>query len=135
MSRGNAEVIVQAVEAVNRQDAEAFVATASTDIEWEDSVFWSEGSRIYRGRAELREWFNHVILEPWESLHCEVTEITEAADDRVFYGLLLTARGKGSGVETQQRFWSVNWFADGKVTRREVFRDRAEALDAAGLEE
>jgi hypothetical protein len=31
-------------------------------------MFWSEPTRIYRGRAELREWLDRV-LEPWESLH------------------------------------------------------------------
>jgi hypothetical protein len=30
-------------------------------------MFWSEPTRIYRGRAELREWLNRV-LEPWDSL-------------------------------------------------------------------
>jgi ketosteroid isomerase-like protein len=85
------------------------------------------------GREELREWFKQV-LEPWESLHIELEDITEAGDDRVFYGLFLTARGKGSGVEAPGlRVWSVVWFADGKATRRQVFRDRPEALEAAGL--
>lgn len=47
-------------------------------------------------------------MEPWESLHCEVEEITAAADDRVFLGVLLTARGRDS-METQLHFWSVCW--------------------------
>jgi ketosteroid isomerase-like protein len=135
MSQENVEVILQAIEAVNQGDVDAFVATASPDIEFEDSAFWSEPARIYRGKAELREWFNQVLLDPWEGLHCEVPEIIEAADDRVIYELVITARGKGSGVETQQRFWSVNWFAEGKTTRRKVFLDREEALEAAGLRE
>jgi hypothetical protein len=72
---------------------------------------------------------------PGKSLQLEVEEITEAADARVLSGALATARGKGSGVETRLRFWYVAWFANGKVTRRRVFRDRAEALEAAGLSE
>jgi ketosteroid isomerase-like protein len=135
MSQENVDVILQEVEAVNRRDADAFVATVSPDVEWEDSIFWSEVARSFRGKAELREWFNQVVNEPWESLHCSVEEITEAGDDRVFLGGLLTARGKDTGVETQQYFWSVAWITDGKVTRRQVFLDRAEALEAAGLRE
>ena len=91
------------------------------------------GTHIYRGRAEVREWFHQVVLEPWESFHVEVEEITEIADDRVFAGGLLTARGKGSGVETEVRGWAVFWIANGKITRREIFLDRDEALEAAGL--
>ena len=135
MSEENLEIALQQVEAVNQQDADAFVATVSPDVEWEDSVFWSEVSRTYRGKAEVREWFNQVVLEPWENLHCGVEEITEAADDLIFFGGLLTARGKDSGVDTELRFWTVNWFADGKVARRKVFLERAEALEAAGLSE
>jgi len=49
--------------------------------------------------------------------------------------MFVTARGKGSGVETQVRGWQVCWFADGMITRRKIFLDRDEALQAAGLRE
>jgi hypothetical protein len=62
-------------------------------------------------------------------------EIIEAGDDRVVVGALLTTRGKGSGVETQVRGWNVVWITNGKTTRRQVFLDRDEALEAAGLGE
>jgi hypothetical protein len=55
---------------------------------------------------------------------------------RVFVGLFLTARGKGSGVEAPGlRLWQVNQFEDGKTARRQVFLERAEVLEAAGLRE
>jgi ketosteroid isomerase-like protein len=135
MSQENVEVVLQAIEALNRRDVDAFLALVSPDVEWEDSVFWSEHARIYTGEAELREWFNQVVLEPWETVHFEVEEITEAGDDRVFFGGCLTTRGKGSGAKTQIRGWAVVWIADSKVTRRQVFLDRNEALEAAGLSE
>jgi hypothetical protein len=65
-------------------------------------MFWSEPTRIYRGRTELREWLSRVF-EPWESLHFEVEEMTEAAHDLVFGGARLTGRGKASGVRTEIR--------------------------------
>ena len=136
MPQENVEALLAAVDAVNRQDPDAFVAYASPDIEWEDSVFWSETARTYRGREQLRDWFREVIIEPWGSLQCEVTESTEAVDDRVFYGLLLTATGKGSGAETEiLQVWAVNWYSNGRITRRRVFLHRDEALEAAGLSE
>lgn len=111
---------------------DAFVALASEDVEWEDSMFWSEPTRIYRGRAELREWLDRV-LEPWDSLHFEVEEMTEAADDLVFGGARLTGRGKGSGVQAEIRGWFVCKVVGGEITRRQVFLDRDEGLEAAGL--
>jgi ketosteroid isomerase-like protein len=134
MSEENVENFLQAVEAFNRKDAEAFVALASPEVEWEDALFWSGVARTYRGRDELREWFNEVE-EAWESIHVEVEEVTEAGDDRAFADLFLTGRGAGSGVETELRVWQVNWFVDGKTARRRVFLERAEALEAAGLSE
>ena len=128
------EVAQQQIDACNRRDVDAFVALVSPNVEWEDSVFWSESARVYRGRAELREWFEK-ILEPWASFHIEVEEITETVDDRVFIGGVLTTRGKGSGVETEVRGWFVLWIANGKITRRQVFLARDEALQAAGLSE
>jgi hypothetical protein len=38
-------------------------------------------------------------------------------------------------VETKVRGWSVVRITNGKVTRRQVFLDRADALEAAGLRE
>lgn len=134
LSQGSEELIHQVVDATNRNDADAFVATLSPDVEWEDSLFWTEGRRTYRGRAEVREWLGRV-QEPWDELQMHVEEITDASDGRLFLGLGLTARGKESGAETQLRFWTVSWIVDGKIARRRSFRERADALKAAGLSE
>ncbi len=134
MSQENVEVALELIEASNRQDVDAWIALISPDVEWEDPAFWSEPTRTYRGRAEVREWYNRVV-EPWGSLHFEVKEVTEAPDNRVFADTVLTTRGEGSGVETQIRLWYVVWVADGKITRQKVFRSRDEALEAAGLRE
>ena len=85
MSEENVEVVRKSIDAVNRGDVDAVVALVSPDVEWEDPVFWSEPARIYRGRGEVREWLNR-LLEPWESFHLEVEEITEATNDRVSVG-------------------------------------------------
>jgi ketosteroid isomerase-like protein len=126
------DIVRRQIEAGNRRDLDEFVALVSEDVEWEDSMFWSEPTRIYRGRAELREWLDRV-LEPWESLHFEVEEMTEAADDLVFGGARLTGRGKGSGVQTEIRGWFLYKVVGGEITRRQVFLDRDEGVEAAGL--
>ena len=135
MSQENVEVVLQNVEASNQQDVEAFVATLSPDVEWEDSMFWSEPARIYRGKAEARAWFEQAVVEAWDSFHIDVEEIADAGADRVFSGGVLSTRGKGSGVKTELRGFLVFWMANGKITRRRALLDRAEALEAAGLSE
>jgi hypothetical protein len=59
--------------------------------------------------------------------------MTEAADDLVFGGARLTGRGKGSGVQTEIRGWFVYKVVGGRIARRQVFLDRDEGLEAAGL--
>ena len=135
MSQENVEVVWRGIEALNRRDVDAFVLTASPDVEWEDSVFGRSMPGSTRGKRNFESGSNQVVVEPWESIHFEVEEITEVGDDRVFFGGLLTTRGKGSGVETQVHGWSVVWITNGKTTRRQVFLDRADALEAAGLSE
>jgi ketosteroid isomerase-like protein len=136
MSQENVEVVLQGVEAINRRDVDAFVALFSPSVEWEESGDVFPGLRgVHRGWAGVRKWFEEAILELWESFHCEVEEITEASDGRVFGAFSATGRGRASGVETQLRFWSVFWLADGKIARRQVFWTRDEALEAAGLRE
>jgi ketosteroid isomerase-like protein len=134
MTEENAQAIRQNLDAFNRRDADAFVADLSPDVEWEDPVFWSESARIYRGRAEVREWLGR-ILEPWESIRIEANEIIEASDGRVFADLSLSGRGKASGAETDLRHWVVAWFANGQCYKRRVFPERPDALEAAGLSE
>ena len=133
MSEENIDVILKAVEAVNRRDAEAFVAAVSPDVAWETNPEMVGLGGIYQGRAGVREFFKDLFgLETWESIQVEVEEITEASDDRVLLGLLAKARGRGSGVPTEARLWQVLWFAEGLITRRQAFWTRQEALAAAG---
>jgi ketosteroid isomerase-like protein len=108
MSQENVEVALAAVDAANRRDADAFVACLSPDVEWEENGDIPGARVIYRGRAEVREWFEEVLMAPWERFHIEVEEITEAGGGGVFSGLLITARGRGSGVETELRFWTAS---------------------------
>ena len=126
------EIVRQVVDATNNGDPDAFVAALSPDVEWEDNLFGTEGGRTYRGAAEVREWLAQV-WEPWERLHMEAVEVASARDDLLFVGFELTASGKGSGVETRARFWTISRIAGGKIKTRKTFRDRGEALQAAGL--
>jgi ketosteroid isomerase-like protein len=134
MSQENVELALRTLDAFNRQDFDAFVALLSPDVVWEENPELPGLREVYRGRAEVREWMV-AVLEVVENLHIEVEEVTELGDDRVFTETVLTARGKGSGVPVELRFWMVLWFAESKITRRQVSWTRDQALEAAGLRE
>jgi hypothetical protein len=81
----------------------------------------------------VREWLEQLSgLETWESLHVEVEEISEASDGQVLVGMLVKARGRGSGAPTELHLWQVFWFAEGLITKRQAFWTRQKALEAAG---
>jgi ketosteroid isomerase-like protein len=135
MSQENVDLIMRLADASTRQDVEAFLATLSPDVEWEDAVFWSEPMRVYRGRDEVRQWFERALIEPWESFQLEVEEVIPASEDRLVAGGFVAGRGRGSGAEVKVHGWLTFWITDGLISRRRVFLDRAEALEAAGLSE
>jgi ketosteroid isomerase-like protein len=134
MSQENVELALRALDAFTRRYVDAFVALLSADVVWEENPELPGLREVYRGRAEVRDWFAEVN-EVVASLHVEVEGLTELGDDRVFAETVLTGRGKGSGVPVGLRFRTVLWFAEGQITRRQVSWTSDEALEAAGLSE
>jgi ketosteroid isomerase-like protein len=55
--------------------------------------------------------------------------------DRVVATLHFRGRGRGSGIETEARFYEVYTVRDGKIVRMDEYTSHAEALEAVGLRE
>jgi uncharacterized protein len=132
MSQDNVETLRRAYEAYNRGDLDAAVADISRDSEYvpigavpgfRDPLPGPEGYK--RILAWLRDAFDDAHVD---------AELTDAGD-RVLASLTVRGRGKQSGLETTREFWQVWTFRDGKAVHGRGFRDRANALEAAGLRE
>ena len=134
MSQENVRIARKSIETLSEGDIDAFVALLHPDVEWDDSNGFPDVRGIYRGRAQVRSWWER-FWEAWESFHPEFEEVTEGADGRVVLQVLGTARGRASGAEAGLRGWFVVQVADGMITKRQLFWNRAEALEAAGLSE
>jgi ketosteroid isomerase-like protein len=74
------------------------------------------------------------LLEPWTHLTIEAEEVV-AAGDSVLAGVRQRGVGSTSGVPTELRYFMLWTFRGRRVIRFESFRERAEALEAAGLSE
>jgi ketosteroid isomerase-like protein len=87
----------------------------------------------YLGLERLAEYMRG-FLEPWRRITIEAEDITDAGDSVV---VAVRQRGVGgeSGAPTEFRYFQVWSFRGRKVIRLEGFRERAEAFEAAGLEE
>jgi ketosteroid isomerase-like protein len=134
MSEENVEVVRAIVDAQRRRDWEAFPRLYDPEIEWEDvSGLWGDwGTR--RGFDDVRNafvsWF-----EAFEQVEFRLGENFLDSGDDVIGTLRISGRGRGSGLPVNQTITLIFTVRGGRVTRVRAYRERAEALKAAGMSE
>ena len=133
MSQENVELVRAALEAYNREGPEAIISLLDPDVEWIADRS-DMGRMTYRGPDGVRKSFEE-LYEGFDRLGFEVEELIDADDHVVALGQM-TARGRSTGVEARLPLAVVfTTGQDGKLIRYESFRNRQEALKAAGLSE
>ncbi|MCA1695961.1 MAG: nuclear transport factor 2 family protein [Actinobacteria bacterium] len=88
----------------------------------------------YLGTEAIAAYTRTVMLETWERLTIEAEELL-GAEDSVLADVHQRGVGSTSGVPAEMRYFTLWSFRGSKVIRIESFRERAEALEAAGLSE
>lgn len=84
----------------------------------------------YRGEPGKR-WLE-TWVESFDGLTIEATEIIDAGDS-VFLAIVQRGRPRGSRSVVEQRWWQVLTLRGGILCKLQTFRERADALEAAGL--
>ena len=133
MSQENVEVVRALLSAFDRGDYEAALEGLDSEIEWQVPPGIAIGREVYRGRGEVQRGFAE-WLAAWDMHRYELEELLDHGDHVVVGGMQI-GRGRGSGVEVRLPTFHVVTLRDGKITRHRSFRDRGEALEAAGLRE
>jgi uncharacterized protein len=133
MSQENVEVVRSAYAALAEQGVEA--ALAFTDPEFETTTPPSLASEpdTYRGHEGLRRYLSS-FGDAMEGVRFEGREFA-AVGDKVLVDTQMHARGQTTGIEAEQRAFLVFTLRRGLVTRIETFAERAQALEAAELQE
>jgi ketosteroid isomerase-like protein len=132
MSQENVEVVRAIYGAWEAGDYPAAFDRFHEDVEWlgPPDVSSSGAARGHEGvRQALATW-----VGTWEDYHYELGELIDSGDQVLVAGRQ-RGRGKGSGVEVSEEIFSVWTLRSGKVVRQQMFRDRTQALEAAGLSE
>lgn len=116
-----------AYDAWQRRDLDAVVALAHDDVEVvQDPSF--PGATTATGSAALRQWLGS-FFDIWDEFDLVPEEVLESGE-RVLVIARIHARGKGSGVEIEQKAAHLLTFDGGRVRRLETFADPAAARAA-----
>ncbi len=127
-------VIRLMLDAVARGDRDEFVACLTPDVEWDDREGWPGVRRMYHGHDGVRKWWDAFTRVGGEVVDVKIESLSLASGSRVLLGVMGTFRGPtGVQPEFKARAWYVFWLRGGKVSRAQLFWDRKEALEAAGL--
>jgi ketosteroid isomerase-like protein len=133
MSGENVESLRQGVEAFDRGDKAAWLATFAPDAVMVPAHEWPENAPV-RGAEDIWDFYIEATAA-WEEGGFELGEIIEAQTDTVVANTRREVRGRSSGAGLAFSYWIVVTFRHGKTIRIEWFSDRVAALEAAGLRE
>jgi ketosteroid isomerase-like protein len=133
MSGENVESFRRTLDAFNRGDKAAWLATFDPDAVMIPARDWPESAPI-RGAEAIWDFYVEVT-RTWDEGFFELGEVIEAGPDKVLANSRREARGRASGAGVQFSYWTVGTYRGGKTVLVEWFADRAEALEAAGRSE
>jgi ketosteroid isomerase-like protein len=134
MSQENVEIVRRVYEAVARRDPVTPFETYAEDIVWDLSrasrgAMWKRP--VYKGHDGVRELWREG-LAAFGAVDYVVVDLADVGE-RVLAEVRERMVGRASGAPVEALHYAIWTLVDGKVTRIQVFDDRAEAEAAAGL--
>jgi ketosteroid isomerase-like protein len=117
-------------EAFNRGDMEAVLDFIDPAIELFDAPEGPEPD-VHHGHSGFIDNVGN-IAEAFEDYRVEPERFVDAGD-KLLVEIRQVGRGRTSGIEMEERMFHVWTLRDEKGVRLDVYRDRDQALAAAGL--
>jgi ketosteroid isomerase-like protein len=140
MSEENVEVVRRlyslapdAAGVVRGDYDDVFVDYFDPDFELVPPSTYPDTESSYRGQEGVRRWFQQ-LEEVWDDWRTESERFFDAGSQVVVF-VRVSGTAKQSGAALAISAAHVLTLRDGRVTRTDVFLDRSEALEAAGLSE
>ena len=137
----NADKIRQGIDAFNAyMRGELSSEVIAEEVDPQIEVLWPDGQTYPDFPQELRGLPEYIAFaeqyrDGWIDLVQEPLELTDAPGGRVLVLVQQSGRGRQSGVPIIIHFFALYTIQDGTVRKVEYFRHRADALQAAGLQE
>ena len=119
-------------DAINRSDLDEILHLQAEDVEWHGPVAFPDLAGPHRGHDGVRAYAQH-ISDAWEEFTVRPERFLDLGE-RVLVLTRERGRGRSSGIEVQSQPTAHLWtLRDGVVVRFQVFWDREEGLEAAGV--
>ena len=141
MSEENVEVVRKAMDAFNAfmrgdlsREAVAELGDPQFEFHWHDEQTMPDLPQRLTGAPALLEFFEQ-LRGAWDELTVVALELIETPGDRILTLTRQSGRGRESRAPITVHAFHLWTIRVGKVREIELFRHRAEALEAAGLEE
>jgi ketosteroid isomerase-like protein len=131
MSQENVEIVRRCYELWESRDWSAIpeVFDPHVEIDLSRNIFNPD---VYQGHAGV-ERYVRVVEEVWDDFKVVPAEFIDAGDN-VVTAVTVRGKGKGSGVDVKMDLFNIWTLRDSRVARVVGgYRDRSEALEAAGL--
>ena len=94
---------------------------------------YPEGEQVLRGREGFAQLVG-MLRETWTEFRFEAERFIDAGG-RVAVFVRVLAEGGASGVATERKTAHIWTVRDGRLSSIQIYLDRAQALEAAGLRE
>jgi ketosteroid isomerase-like protein len=120
MSQANVEIMRSAYAVLAEQGVEAVLAFTDPQFEATTPPSLASEPDTYRGHEGVRRYFGS-FGDSMDGVYFEGQEFTSVGD-KVLVDTKLHARGRTTGIETEQRAFLVWTLREGMVTRVETFR-------------
>jgi uncharacterized protein len=131
MPSQNVEAVRRATEAFNRRDMEAMLREADPNVELSDPE--RTGAGPYLGHESFVRWIEE-WLDEWESYESDTEALVEVSDKLVAF-VHHHGKARASGLEIDHRGANLYGLTDGRIASYRPYTHRADALEAAGLED
>jgi ketosteroid isomerase-like protein len=132
MSQRNVELVRASIAAYLSGDVETALAAADPEIVTYRSPPLPDAG-TYHGTEGVVQAYEDWTVD-FTEFEMSTGEFVDAGD-RVLVEVFQRATGRVSGAAVEAPFWFLYTVAGGKITRMDIFKDRRQALDAAGLRE
>lgn len=133
MAAGDIELVRAMFDAFNGEDVERILELTHPQFEVAVPPELSAEPDVYRGLQGMRRYWD-TFQDALEEIRFQPGRVADAGDG-VLVEMRVTARGRQTGIDVEQRVIGIWQMRDGKAYRVQVFARLAEALAALGLDD